>query len=110
MDEAIEYLQIVIAKDFGYDDDVVIEKLRENMYELRSTRLDHPGRAPENEVPSLPFGELFRNYAAEMDVKELPADRKPKEWTFEKEAGLRKGQLIAAFINSLIGDNSFKTF
>ena len=24
--------------------------------------------------------------------------------------GLRKGQLIAAFINSLIGDNSFKTF
>ena len=94
MDDAIEYLQVVLPKDFGYEDDSVIEKLRENMYELRSNRLDHPGRAPEVEVPSLPFGEVFRKFASEMDVEELPEDKKPKEWTFEKEAGLRKGTVL----------------
>ena len=29
MDELIEHLQIHLEKDFGYEDDVVIEKLRE---------------------------------------------------------------------------------
>ena len=38
MDDAIEYLQIMVAKDFGHDDDSVIERLRENMHDLRSHR------------------------------------------------------------------------
>lgn len=46
MDELLAHLQVRLAKDFGYEDDVVIEKLREVMHELRSNRLDWPGEKP----------------------------------------------------------------
>jgi len=83
MDDGIEYLQIMIAKDFGQDDDSVIERLRENMHDLRSHRLDHPGRPSEEELPKKPYGLV--------DYPEIPDEpvKKPKEWTIEKEAGLR---------------------
>ena len=38
MDELIEHLQISLEKDFGFEDDVVIEKLREAISELGSHR------------------------------------------------------------------------
>ena len=44
MDELIEHLQMNLAKDFGYEDDKVIECLREVMHELRSNRLDYAGK------------------------------------------------------------------
>ena len=43
MDELIEHLQLNLGKDFGYEDDIVIEKLRDVMHELRSSRLDYAG-------------------------------------------------------------------
>lgn len=43
MDELIEHLQINLGKDYGYEDDIVIEKLRDVMHELRSSRLDYSG-------------------------------------------------------------------
>jgi len=82
MDDGIEYLQILVAKDFGFDDDSVIERLRENMHDLRSHRLDHPGRPSEDELPKKPFG-LFDLPEVNEPVK------KPTEWTIEREAGLR---------------------
>jgi len=82
MDDGIEYLQIMVAKDFGYDDDAVIERLRENMHDLRSHRLDHPGRPGDEELPKKPYGLV--------DYPEIDEPvKKPKEWTIEKEAGLR---------------------
>ena len=71
-----------VAKDFGFDDDSVIERLRENMHDLRSHRLDHPGRPSEDELPKKPFG-LFDLPEVNEPVK------KPTEWTIEREAGLR---------------------
>ena len=56
MDEIIEHLQINLEKDFGFDDDVVIERLRDVMHELRSQRMDSPGRTPADEMPQKPFG------------------------------------------------------
>ena len=56
MDELIEHLQLNLGKDFGYDDDLVIEKLRDVMHELRSSRLDYAGRPPAEELPQIPFG------------------------------------------------------
>ena len=56
MDELIEHLQINLGKDFGYEDDIVIEKLRDVMHELRSSRLDYAGRPPAEELPQVPFG------------------------------------------------------
>ncbi|TRY74082.1 hypothetical protein TCAL_01582 [Tigriopus californicus] len=58
MDELIEFLQMNLEKDYGYDDDVVIDKLREVISELSSNRLDSPGRPPANELPQKPFGEV----------------------------------------------------
>ena len=52
MDELIEHLQINLGKDFGYEDDVVVEKLRDVMHELRSSRLDYAGRYHSKKVTS----------------------------------------------------------
>ena len=52
------------------------------MHDLRSNRLDHPGRAPEEELPKKPYG-LVHYPEIDEPIK------KPKEWTIEKEAGLR---------------------
>ena len=87
MDDAIEYLQIMVAKDFGHDDDSVIERLRENMHDLRSHRLDHPGRAPEEELPKKPYGLV--DFPDDEIVDDKKPVKKPKEWTIEREAGLR---------------------
>ena len=76
-----------VAKDFGFDDDSVIERLRENMHDLRSHRLDHPGRPSEEELPKKPFG-LFDLPEVNEPVK------KPTEWTIEREAGLRTSKLF----------------
>ena len=57
MDDLIEYLQKSLAVDFRYDDDIVIEQaLRENLQELRSSRLHHAGPPPDHELPQKPFG------------------------------------------------------
>ena len=76
-----------VAKDFGFDDDSVIERLRENMHDLRSHRLDHPGRPSEEELPKKPFG-LFDLPEVNEPVK------KPTEWTIEREAGLRTSKFF----------------
>ncbi len=56
MDELIEHLQINLERDFGYEDDVVVDKLKEALSELGSNRLDTAGRAPPDELPQRPFG------------------------------------------------------
>jgi hypothetical protein len=68
-----------LANDFGFDDDVVIERLREVMHELRSQRMDYPGRPPPEELPQKPFGLVPTSLA---DFKPPP---------IEKELGLRSG-------------------
>ncbi len=108
MDEAIEYLQITLPSEFGLDDDSVIEKLRENMHDLRSQRLDHPGKAPPGELPEKPFGLLN-----EIDMSEdIDEEKKPKEWTAAKEAGLRTGKTMIHLWSScwfVIVDNDIFT-
>ena len=85
-----EHLQIELAKNFGDDDDTVIDKLRENMHDLISHRLDHPGKPPSEELPEKPFGLVeFKD----EDLDDLPQEKKPKEWTVQKEAGLRTGKI-----------------
>lgn len=67
MDELIEHLQINLEKDFGYEDDVAIEKLREVISELSSNRLDSPGRPPPEELPTRPFG-LIPDLVPEVEI------------------------------------------
>ena len=56
MDELMEFLQISLEKDFIYEDDAAVDKLREAIAELASNRLDSPGRPPSDELPQRPFG------------------------------------------------------
>ena len=79
MDELIEFLQQTLAVDFYFEDDYVIEQaLRENLQELRSSRLHTAGDSlkltlllnvfctnkklnvtgppPDVELPQKPFG------------------------------------------------------
>ena len=57
MDELIEFLQKSLAEDFLYEEDYVIEQaLRENLHELRSSRLSTAGPPPDAELPQKPFG------------------------------------------------------
>ena len=72
-----------------------MDKLRENMHDMRSHRLDHPGRAPPEELPEKPFGLV--DYPEYNDSDVLPDEQKPKEWTVAKEAGLRIGNLILIY-------------
>ena len=57
------------------------------MHDLRSHRLDHPGRPSEEELPKKPFG-LFDLPEVNEPVK------KPTEWTIEREAGLRTSKFF----------------
>ena len=46
MDQLSEHIQQNLSKNFEYEDDEVIDRLRDVMYELRSNRLASPGPAP----------------------------------------------------------------
>ena len=50
---------MTLAQDFGYEDDKVIDTLREKMHDLISHRMDHPGKTPPEEEPTKPFGMQF---------------------------------------------------
>lgn len=50
---------MTLAQDFGYEDDKVIDTLREKMHDLISHRMDHPGKTPPDEEPTKPFGMQF---------------------------------------------------
>lgn len=48
-----------MEKNFGYEDDYVIESLEKNMEELRKSKLLDLGPSPENELPKKPFGKAL---------------------------------------------------
>ncbi|KAG0712358.1 USP6 N-terminal-like protein [Chionoecetes opilio] len=71
MDQILDYLQKKLEKNFGYEDDYVIESLEKVMDELKKAKLDHPGPPPDHELPQQPFGMFV-------------------EPNIEKETGLRR--------------------
>lgn len=56
MDEILNFLQTQLEKDFGYEDDAVIDQLQLSMDELRKGKMDLGPKAKVNELPTLPFG------------------------------------------------------
>ncbi|XP_061169310.1 USP6 N-terminal-like protein isoform X2 [Saccostrea echinata] len=55
-DEILQFFQTELEKNFGYDDDTVIDQLQICMEELRKAKMDLPPRPKVNEEPTLPFG------------------------------------------------------
>ncbi|XP_055694336.1 USP6 N-terminal-like protein [Lutzomyia longipalpis] len=67
MDLIVQYLQVQLHTDFGYDDDYVIKTLEQCMEELRKHKLDLPPPPGANELPKRPFGE-FREPSIESKI------------------------------------------
>jgi hypothetical protein len=55
-DEIMQFFQTELEKNFGYDDDTVIDQLQIAIEELRKAKMDFPQRPKANEEPTLPFG------------------------------------------------------
>lgn len=56
-DDLIRFLQDGLEKDFGYDDDEVIQALFKSIRELKRQKLERPAVEPSvDELPSKPFG------------------------------------------------------
>ncbi|XP_017839200.1 USP6 N-terminal-like protein isoform X1 [Drosophila busckii] len=56
MDAIIEYLQVKLHKNFGYNDDDAIQALERVMKKLKDLKLDVPPPAKSNEFPTRPLG------------------------------------------------------
>ncbi|KAM9390283.1 USP6 N-terminal-like protein isoform 1-T1 [Phaethornis superciliosus] len=58
MEELVEFLQESLAKDFFYEDDVVIDQLQNSISELKRAKLDLPLAGKEDEFPKKPLGQI----------------------------------------------------
>ncbi|CAH2275587.1 Hypothetical predicted protein [Pelobates cultripes] len=58
MEDLIAFLQESLAKDFGYEDDYVIEQLQQSMSELKRSKLDLPPPGKDEEFPKKPLGQI----------------------------------------------------
>lgn len=57
LEELINFLQVDLEQDFGYEDDEVIEALFKSIKELKRQKLDRPADEPSiEELPTKPFG------------------------------------------------------
>lgn len=66
MEDLVEFLQVSLSKNFGYDDDSVIEQLQTSMTELRRVKLELPPPGTANSM---------------METQKLkPATKKKKKW------------------------------
>ncbi|KAH8402340.1 hypothetical protein KR009_011433 [Drosophila setifemur] len=66
MDAIIEYLQVKLHKNFGYNDDDAIQALERVMKKLKDLKLDVPPPAKSNEFPTRILGDFVE---ADMEKK-----------------------------------------
>ncbi|EDV37972.1 uncharacterized protein Dana_GF11146, isoform B [Drosophila ananassae] len=66
MDAIIEYLQVKLHKNFGYNDDDAIQALERVMKKLKDLKLDVPPPAKSNEFPTRTLGDFVE---ADMEKK-----------------------------------------
>ncbi|XP_055694641.1 USP6 N-terminal-like protein [Lutzomyia longipalpis] len=72
MDLIIEFLQVKLHSDFGYDDDFAIRTLGQIMTDLKRVKMDLPPPAGPNERPKNAFGEIV-----ETSVEKKIGRRRP---------------------------------
>nr|CAD7195158.1 unnamed protein product [Timema douglasi] len=56
MDDILQFLQVRLERDFGFDDDASMASLERSLEELKKSKLDYAGTPPPNEMPKRPFG------------------------------------------------------
>jgi len=89
MDDLLEFLQKTMETDFGYDDDSVIESLKEYLAELRSSGLLAAGPIPEAEKPQKPFGLLDIPTEKEDVISSTRLPTTTQEMKFSRDTAIR---------------------
>lgn len=98
MEDLIEFLQESLAKNFGYEDDYVIDQLQLSMTELRRAKLDLPPPGKDDEQPKKPLGQvpsepdqILTNHVmnGQKSTSKLPNQVKP-----EKDLSPNKAQVF----------------
>ncbi|XP_069621335.1 USP6 N-terminal-like protein isoform X4 [Ranitomeya imitator] len=88
MEDLIEFLQESLAKNFGYEDDYVIEQLQLSMTELRRAKLDLPPPGKDDEQPKKTLGlipsepaQILANHVmnGQKSTGKLPNQIKPEK-------------------------------
>jgi len=67
MEEIIEFLQIRLAQNFGYPDNVVVESLEKCMDELKRLKLEVSKQIPDVELAQKPFG-VFQTPSVDASI------------------------------------------
>ncbi|XP_036333446.1 USP6 N-terminal-like protein isoform X2 [Rhagoletis pomonella] len=80
MDSIIEYLQVKLHKNFGYNDDYVIEALERMLKKLKELKLDIAPPPKANEFPARPLGQFV-----EADVEKKIGRRRSEYTDTEKQ-------------------------
>ncbi|XP_037954501.1 USP6 N-terminal-like protein isoform X1 [Teleopsis dalmanni] len=80
MDSIIEYLQVKLHKNFGYNDDYVVEALERVMKKLKDLKLDVPPPPKTNEFPTKPLGQFI-----EADIEKKIGRRRSEYTDTEKQ-------------------------
>ncbi|XP_049307547.1 USP6 N-terminal-like protein isoform X2 [Bactrocera dorsalis] len=80
MDSIIEYLQVKLHKNFGYNDDYVIEALERMLKKLKELKLDVAPPPKANEFPVRPLGQFV-----EADVEKKIGRRRSEYTDTEKQ-------------------------
>ncbi|XP_053965029.1 USP6 N-terminal-like protein isoform X1 [Anastrepha ludens] len=80
MDSIIEYLQVKLHKNFGYNDDYVIEALERMLKKLKELKLDIAPPPKANEFPARPLGQFL-----EADIEKKIGRRRSEYTDTEKQ-------------------------
>lgn len=80
MDSILEYLQVKLHKNFGYNDDFAIEALERVMKKLKEHKLDTPPPGKANEFPTKPLGQFI-----EADIEKKIGRRRSEYTDTEKQ-------------------------
>lgn len=67
MDAIVQYIQVTLHRDFGYEEDHVIKALEQSMEELKRAKLDVPPPPGDSELPKRPFG-VFQEPSFESQI------------------------------------------
>ncbi|KAL3881409.1 hypothetical protein ACJMK2_027854 [Sinanodonta woodiana] len=96
MDTLLQFFQTELERDFGFEDDIVIDQLQLSMEELRKAKMDSPPKPKNNELPTLPFG-----LEIQPSVQEILAKRNDETFDEHFRKSSRGGK--AAYIRRRAG-------
>ena len=100
MEEIVELLQIRLAQDFGYTDNLAVENVEKCMDELRRLKLDLAPPIPANELPQKPFG-VFVKPSVDVSIGRRRAEFSDEEKTARATVVARMDLQVFHFFKNL---------